>query len=138
MKMLRIIALLCVLHFSACFLEAASVATAIDPTLQPVTLTAIPYSGSAITQLTLQPDGRILIAGVFAGVNGQPRNRLARLNADGSLDTSFFPTLPTNGWVGSMAVQNEGKILVDVRTGHGAITRLNPDGTIDTSFALPP
>src|SRR5262249_18708070 len=35
----------------------------------------------------LQPDGRVLVAGTFTQVNGEPRSRVARLNVDGSLDT---------------------------------------------------
>ncbi|WP_198973174.1 delta-60 repeat domain-containing protein, partial [Xylophilus sp. ASV27] len=41
---------------------------------------------------------------------GQTRNRLARLNADGSLDTGFDPG--ANGPVFSLAVQPDGKVLV--------------------------
>jgi hypothetical protein len=39
----------------------------------------------------VQPDGKLLVAGDFESVGGAVRNRLARLNADGSLDTSFAP-----------------------------------------------
>ncbi|MBX3744002.1 MAG: delta-60 repeat domain-containing protein [Verrucomicrobiae bacterium] len=38
-----------------------------------------------------QPDGRLLIAGKFDRVNGIRRNNVARLNPDGSLDTTFDP-----------------------------------------------
>src|SRR6266705_715243 len=40
--------------------------------------------------IAVQPDGKIVIGGSFATVNGQARNRIARLNIDGSLDTGFL------------------------------------------------
>src|SRR5215472_16453179 len=44
-----------------------------------------------------QSDGKIMIAGSFTTYNGTTRNRIARLNADGSLDMSFDPgTGPNN------------------------------------------
>jgi uncharacterized delta-60 repeat protein len=36
-----------------------------------------------------QPDGKVLIVGNFTSYNGTPVSSIARLNADGSLDTSF-------------------------------------------------
>src|SRR5690348_16276545 len=35
-----------------------------------------------------QIDGKILIGGMFSGVNGQPHRYIARLNPDGTLDTA--------------------------------------------------
>jgi hypothetical protein len=40
--------------------------------------------------MALQSDGRILIGGGFTAVNGASRGGVARLNADGSVDTSFL------------------------------------------------
>ena len=47
--------------------------------------------GDAVRSLAVQPDGKILIAGVFSTVQGVPRHGLARLKADGGLDQSFDP-----------------------------------------------
>jgi hypothetical protein len=44
-----------------------------------------------IRALAAQPDGKIIIGGFFTTYDGQTRNRIARLNSDGSLDTSFNP-----------------------------------------------
>src|SRR5689334_2003782 len=44
-----------------------------------------------ISSLAIQPDGKILVSGLFTGVNGQPRTNLARLNIDGSLDDGLNP-----------------------------------------------
>ena len=45
-----------------------------------------------VDSLAVQPDGKILVGGNFTTLGGQPRSYLGRLNADGSLDTTF-----TNG-----------------------------------------
>jgi hypothetical protein len=61
----------------------------------------------------LQADGRILVGGQFTTLAGQSRTNIARLNADGTLDTSFNPG--AGGFyphVNSLAVQADGKILV--------------------------
>jgi hypothetical protein len=45
-------------------------------------------------------------------VNGITRNRIARLNANGSLDNSFNPGNGPDGGVGAIAVQPDGNILI--------------------------
>jgi len=59
---------------------------------------------------TIQPDGKILICGSFTSVQGVPRNSIARLNTDGSLDLDFNPNPDSR--VRAVAVQADGKILV--------------------------
>ena len=87
-----------------------------------------------------QPDGKILVGGEFSLADGFPRDNLARLNADGSLDTSFDPGLGTDAWVESIAVQDDGKILIGGGFGfvdgveRAGFARLNPDGSVDESF----
>lgn len=91
----------------------------------------------------LQPDGKMLITGDFTSVHGVTRNRVARLNTDGSLDTSFDPGAGSALAVRAIVVQPDGKILVggDFTTFGGSpreyVVRLNPDGTVDTSFVGP-
>jgi len=58
----------------------------------------------------IQADGKILIGGRFSNVQGVPRNNIARLNTDGTLDTAFDPN--ANEDVASIAVQPDGKILI--------------------------
>ena len=80
------------------------------------TTTFNPGSGAddALTGLAVQADGKILLAGGFTEVDGQPRNRVARLNADGSLEstTTFDLGTGANDLVYSVAVQADGKILL--------------------------
>ena len=65
--------------------------------------------------VVVQADGKILIGGDFTTVSpngGAPvtRNRIARLNPDGTLDAAFNPN--ANSTVFAIAVQADGKILV--------------------------
>jgi len=57
-----------------------------------------------------QPDGKILLGGRFTNVLGVARNRIARLNHDGSLDMAFNPN--ANDMIYGIALQADGKILV--------------------------
>jgi len=91
----------------------------------------------------LTPDGKIVVAG-----EGGPGNDMliARLNSDGSLDSSFGTggkaTVDFGGHDGALdvAVQPDGKIVLVGRTdtvgsGDFAIARLNTNGTLDTTFS---
>ena len=108
--------------------------------------------GTSVTAIAIQPDGKILIGGAFNTVLGVARKNIARLNSDGTLDTTF--NTGTNGYVSAIAVQPDGKILIGgeftILTLNGTslvpnasigenvtrnhIARLKPDGTLDTAF----
>jgi uncharacterized delta-60 repeat protein len=93
-----------------------------------------------VSTIYIQPDGKILIGGDFTSYNGTARNRVARLNSDGSLDSSFNPGTGTNSNVVSLGVQSDGKILIGgFFTSYNGIARnrvarLNSDGSLDSSF----
>src|SRR6185369_10668411 len=55
--------------------------------------------------LALQPDGKILIGGFFTSVSSTPRSHIARLNANGSLDTTFDAGSGTSNNVAPIALQ---------------------------------
>ncbi|MCX6856166.1 MAG: choice-of-anchor D domain-containing protein [Verrucomicrobia bacterium] len=94
--------------------------------------------GSYVMATAVQPDGKTIIAGLFSSVLGQPRNNIARLNADGTLDTGFDPN--ANNIVYSVAVQVDGKILLGGNftsvggTGRNRVARVTSDGTVDPGF----
>jgi uncharacterized delta-60 repeat protein len=97
-------------------------------------------ANSTVWALALQPDGKVLLGGDFWTVNGTPRNGIARLNADGSLDTSFNPSTGVDSSVNALALQSDGKVLLGGfftsvgGTARNNIARLNADGSLDTSF----
>jgi len=88
-----------------------------------------------------QSDGKVLLGGAFANVHSASRPAIARLNADGSLDTSFAPGSGANNVVRAIAVQADGNILIggDFTLVNGAarnrLARLKPDGSVDSSFS---
>ena len=97
------------------------------------------------TSLTLQADGKILMAG--SRENRLSDFELVRYNSNGSLDVSFSGDgmLTTdfglnNAWAESMTLQADGKILVAGYTYNSignydfALVRYNNDGSLDTSF----
>ena len=104
-----------------------------------------------LTALEVQPDGRVLVAGLalgFSVLNGMTTNFVLRLRIDGSLDPGFhavladslpFPFLD-NHWVETLAVQSDGRILIG---GHFeevsgqprlGLARLLEDGSLDPGF----
>ncbi len=93
-----------------------------------------------VHEVALQPDGKILAGGEFTEYNGVTCNRLARLNPDGSLDTTFNTTAGASGTVETMAIQPDGKIVIGgdfiYYDGgwHIRIARVNPDGSRDVTF----
>ncbi|RZJ94460.1 MAG: T9SS type A sorting domain-containing protein [Hymenobacter sp.] len=120
------------------------------------TFTALPFGStsmagatSTLRGVTVQPDGRLLVFGYFTAYGGVARNSIARLNANGTLDTSFTPpTLPSNAVASDMVyaitLQPSGKLIITYArslSGVGGnipsiLERLNTDGTLDTSFAI--
>jgi uncharacterized delta-60 repeat protein len=97
-----------------------------------------PDANAAVHAIAVQPDGKVLVGGWFTSIAGQQRQRIARLNPDGTLDETFNAS--ANEVVSFLVLQEDGKILAgglftqlagQPRSGFG---RLNPDGTLDTGF----
>jgi uncharacterized delta-60 repeat protein len=99
-------------------------------------------TGSGINTIALQPDGKILIGGLFATYNGVLRNKIARLNPNGNLDESFEASIANSILVQTIAVQTDGKILIGGLFSEiegvpvNNIARLNADGSLDPSFDM--
>jgi uncharacterized delta-60 repeat protein len=92
---------------------------------------------NTINSIAIQPDGKIVIGGVFTTFNGATVNRIARLNSDGTIPRFLFNTT-----VNSIAIQSDGKIVIGGNftlfnmTTTNRIARLNSDGTLDTAFSI--
>lgn len=88
-----------------------------------------------VENVLLQPDGNIILSGIFSTVQGQPRRALARLLPTGALDPSFDAALPANTRAGRLALQPDGKLLVLLGpNGILALRRLLPTGAADASW----
>ena len=101
-------------------------------------------ANAIVAAVAIQSDGKILIGGSFTQYNGISRPNIARLNANGSLDTTFVvgtgaPSIYAPS-VRSIVVQPDGKILIAGSftnyngTAIAGIARLNADGTLDNTF----
>ena len=68
--------------------------------------------GSEVFTTVIQTDGKIIVGGFFNSFNGTARNRLVRLNTDGSLDATFNIGSGFGNDVLTTAIQSDGKIIV--------------------------
>ena len=106
-----------------------------------------------LTAMALQADGKIVLAGYCSGPTSQDFC-VARINADGTLDTSFVGPLGNGGGKflldisngsdapSAVAIQPDGKIILAGSCHNGAnsdfcIARLNPNGSRDSTFNGP-
>ena len=81
-----------------------------------------------------------MIGGIFTSVGGATRNRIARLNTDGSLDNTFDPGAGASDVVDTICLQADGKIVMGGGftiingTNRNYLARLNANGTLDNTF----
>ncbi len=108
-----------------------------DPTLNIGT-------GSWVNASAIQGDGKIVFGGFFTSINGTPRNHVARLNLDGTLDAGFNPNVASANAdrLEALEIQRDGKILIGGRYETvGGISRLGlsrvyQDGALDATTNL--
>ena len=100
------------------------------------------YFNNTVYSLALQHNGELLAGGDFTQADGFPRNRIARLNPDGTLDQKFGDNLAgADNSVRAVLVQTDGLILISGlfanvdSYNNSAITRLNYDGSLDATFS---
>ncbi len=66
-----------------------------------------------VNAIALQTDGKIIIGGNFTTIGSAPVNRLARLNADGSLDNTYNASVNDN--IYALALQSNGTLVLGGR-----------------------
>ena len=123
-------------------MAAPVAARANDGTLNTAFLAATGTGfNSAVTDLLVQPDGKLVAVGNFTDFNGEPRSGIARLNPDGSLDTTFQPGTGFIGGVPLAVARQSGGSLIVVGnfTEYDGdqvkrIVRIKADGSRDTMF----
>ena len=93
-----------------------------------------------VWKIVLQPDGNIVVGGVFTDYDGNAANYIIRLDTYGTIDNTFNSGGGFDDAVNAITLQPNGTILVggifnnyDSNTAKYFI-RLNNDGTIDYSF----
>jgi uncharacterized delta-60 repeat protein len=97
-----------------------------------------------IDSLAIQADGKVIIGGDFAKVAGTNRKFIARLNIDGTLDTSFDPGsgITLGGFTAVTAIEVQtnqqcfiaGEFTAYDGTPRPGIARVNVNGSLDNSF----
>jgi uncharacterized delta-60 repeat protein len=113
------------------FDSSGSLDTSFNP-LEPIELNGI------VDAIAVQPDDKILISGFFRKPGDSTETRIARLNSDGTIDTSFISS--ANNSIRAITVQPDDKILIGgifsniSGSSINGITRLNSNGTLDTGF----
>lgn len=104
---------------------------------------------AVLYDMKIQPDGKIVAVGYWEDTNSVNRKdfMVVRLNANGTIDTSFNGTgkltiaFGTNEDIAkAVTIQPDGKILVAGQSFTGsnrdvAVARINVDGTLDTTFS---
>ncbi len=127
----------------------ASDSSFIPPSFVDITYDPLGYEGITNT-ISLQPDGRIIVAGTFTDVNpagnpGDSHYGIVRVNSDGSVDNSFVTTHRTGfeDYPTSFARLSDGSVLTSFQpfSRHDPfmafnLGRLLADGSQDTGFTL--
>lgn len=110
-----------------------------DGTLDTSFATSVTGGATNVARILVLPTGKIMICGTFTHVNGVAKPYIARLHADGTLDTSFHCAPNSN--VHDMVPQPDGSIVivgnfanVNGSAGTQRYARIHPDGSTDTSF----
>src|SRR5215471_16936724 len=126
---------------------------ALDPTFgqQGKLKTDFHRSNDLAHGMALQPDGKIIVAGIsFIGISAAGGDfAVARYNTDGTLDSTFgvggkvTTDFGLTDQASSVVVQPDGKIVVAGGTfvnfpaaGQFALARYNSNGSLDTSFGV--
>ena len=94
-------------------------------------------NGTILTDMVLQPDGKIVVSQASFNIQGQPTPPcLTRLNSNGVIDTGFNTIVDPACGVSALALQSDGKILAAGAYGssRNGIARLTANGTLDSTF----
>jgi len=99
-------------------------------------------AGAIVRDIKIQSDGKVIAVGDFVAYSGSTRNRIVRLNTNGTYDTTFVTGTGLGNNAVNANIQSDGKILVVGAfasysgSTNNYIVRINPDGTKDTSFTI--
>ncbi len=91
-----------------------------------------PVVNGPVSSVAAQADGKVVIGGMFTEVNGVARPYLARLNADGSLDSTFNPMAGPNQFINHVQI-SQSKVFV---SGGDGIRRFSENGALDWHYPM--
>lgn len=100
-------------------------------------------AGGWPSDFAVQSDGKIIVAGWFTHYNGTPVNRIMRLNADGTLDPSFYVDMGTgvdNG-INDIELLSDGSMILAGEfttyngNASGCLVKIDSSGKMDTAFS---
>jgi uncharacterized delta-60 repeat protein len=103
---------------------------------------------NSISQAMLTPAGKIIIVGNFSSYNEVARNRIAQLNTDGTLDSSFnyssgitsnvttYPRIAVDTNTGNIYLSDQSFFVYSGITTNRKIIRIDSAGNYDASFAF--
>ncbi|MEI2421065.1 delta-60 repeat domain-containing protein, partial [Arthrospira platensis SPKY2] len=96
--------------------------------------------GGRINAIAKLPDGKFVVGGDFTTFDSNSSIRIARLNSDGSFDSSFSSGTGFDNTVQIVRVDSTGRILVGGlflnynSNSSSRLARLSSDGAFDSSF----
>src|SRR5882724_469631 len=117
----------------------------LDASFAPVSIQGSPTGAGVWARPAIQSNGKILIGGDFTAVDGINCPGIARLNSNGTLDTTFNAsgvTRVNNAPIRGIVVQSDGKVVIGGRlnvsytSGIGPLARLNSNGSVDSTFVF--
>ncbi|HLF32641.1 MAG TPA: T9SS type A sorting domain-containing protein [Cyclobacteriaceae bacterium] len=79
-------------------------------------------------------NGKLLVAGNFSQINGINVLYVARLNSNGSVDTTFTNPTGLPGYPTTMEIKSDGSIYLEIYA--STVVKLDKDGNIDQSFVF--
>src|SRR5207248_5173234 len=112
------------------------------PHLVDASFVPAPGTNDAVNVVIPQPDGKVIVVGRFTQANNVGRNRIARFNFNGSLDTGFDPGTGADAEITAAVLRSDGRMIVAGRFTsfngftHKGICRLNANGSVDQTFGL--
>ena len=103
---------------------------------------------NTVQQVILTPAGKLLCIGQFTSYNGVARNKIAQLNIDGTLDSSFnyssgitstlgYPRMTVDVNTGNIYLCDQIPFIYSGITSNRKMIRISSTGNYDASFAIP-
>jgi uncharacterized delta-60 repeat protein len=103
---------------------------ALDSTFNPGT-----GANGTIYDLTIQPDGKIIVVGGFTSYASATRRFIARLNTDGTVDATFNPASWPGDITYAVARHPDSKLIIG---GRFTTVQSQPRGRVARLFSVPP